>query len=130
MALTNTSPNASTHTVLANIGEFYGTGGDAELLRIYKITSETAEYLVSASGAELFTGVFSVVPDRTFNVKSDRRLFLSLAQDTTMEVPANSREIVADPQSRDLHVPHEPRVFIVPKDSRKFAASSGERDFQ
>lgn len=111
-------------------GEFYGTGGDAELRRDYKIAPETGEYLVNASDAELFTGVFSVVPDRTFNVKSDRRLFLSLAQDTTMEVPANSREIVADPQPRDLHVPHEPRVFIVPKDSRKFAASSGERDFQ
>lgn len=111
-------------------GEFSSAGGGAELLRNCKITSETVEYLVSTGDAELFTGVFAVVLDRTFNVKSDRRLFLSLAQDTTMEVPANSREIVADPQTRDLHVPHEPRVFIVPKDSRKFAASSGERDFQ
>ena len=111
-------------------GEFSSTGGDAELRRDYQIAPETGEYLVNASDAELFTGVFSVVPDRTFNVKSDRRLFLSLAQDTTLEVPANSRDIVADPQPRDLHVPHEPRVFIVPKDSRKFAASSGERDFQ
>ena len=111
-------------------GEFSSTGGDAELRRDYKIAPETGEYLVNASDAELFTGVFAVVQDRTFNVKSDRRLFLSLMQDTTMEVPANSRDIVSDPQTRDLHVPHEPRVFIVPKDSRKFAASSGERDFQ
>ena len=111
-------------------GEFSSTGGDAELRRDYKIAPETGEYLVNASDAELFTGVFAVVQDRTFNVKSDRRLFLSLMQDTTMEVPANSRDIVSDPQTRDLHVPHEPRVFIVQKDSRKFAASSGERDFQ
>ena len=79
---------------------------DAGFIRNYRITLERGQFASYGEVAELFTGIFAIVLERTFKVKFEARQFS--AENITSSLP----------------VKDENRVFVVPKSSRTFAASS------
>ena len=79
---------------------------DAGFIRNYRITLDHGQFASYGEVAELFTGIFAIVLERTFKVKFEARQFS--AENITSSLP----------------VKDENRVFVVPKSSRTFAASS------
>ena len=79
---------------------------DAGFIRNCRITLERGQFASYGEVAELFTGIFAIVLERTFKVKFEARQFS--AENITSSLP----------------VKDENRVFVVPKSSRTFAASS------
>lgn len=79
---------------------------NAGFIRNYRITLEHGQFSSYGEVAGLFTGIFAIVLERTFKVKFEARQFS--AENITSSLP----------------VKDENRVFVVPKSSRTFAASS------
>lgn len=90
-------------------GNQYTTGyGDAGVFYGRKTIAETGAYTLSVDNARVVTGMFEIVLDRTFGVKSETRTFAA-----ANESGRDKAQLSVTPEIRIFKVPTAIRTFVI-----------------